>query len=95
MHAEQDIGIERDVFGPRIPFLRQVGKIGKLLALLAFELPIDQRSLAGKLARFLDVIVVFQPRIGIEPRMHPGEVVALAIVLDRQLPVGLHVELEG
>jgi hypothetical protein len=55
MHAEQHVGIERDIFGGGVPFRRKIGEIGKGFAVVAGQLAIDQRALA-RIARGFDSI---------------------------------------
>ena len=52
-------------------------------------------ALAGKAAGLDDMIMVFKPGIGIQPGMDPGQMVAFAIILHRQLPVGPDLQPEG
>ena len=40
----------------------------------------------------VDVVVVLQPRIAVQAGMHPGQVIAFAVVFQNQFPVRLDVE---
>ena len=47
---------------------------------------VAQGTLAGKILA-QETVVILEPRVAVELRVHPGEVIGLAVVLDRELPV--------
>src|SRR6056297_2777282 len=94
VHAQEDVGIGRDILGLLVPFRADILEIGEFLAVLVGELAVNHRALTGILAGFFDVVMVLELGIAVESGMHPGQVVALAVILDREFPVGLDFELE-
>src|SRR5690625_2563697 len=94
LHTQKDVGIDGQVLCARVPLVAQVGKVGQGASLLVLELLVDVAPLAGVLAGFGHIIVVFQARIAVQSRVDPGQMIAFAVVLDGQLPVAGDIELQ-
>ena len=92
VHTQKHVWVGRDILRRRVPLGRQSSEIPKGLAVGCGELTIDMRALSGIAIGSLDMIVILEPGIAVEAGMHPGQVIAFAVILDRQLPVTRHVE---
>ena len=87
VHPQQHIGEDGDVFGGRVPFVREICEIGENPAIFALQLAVNQCALACVFLFQFNVVVIFQAGIAVQAGMHPGQMIAFAVVLHCQLPV--------
>ena len=94
VHAHQHVGIDSDIFRRLIPFVAECREIREQSTAFTLQLAIDQRTLAGIFPLRFNVIVILKARIAVQPGMHPRQMIALAIILNSELPVAVHLQLK-
>ena len=87
MHTKEHIREQRNIFSAFFPLVRQCGKARKMAAIICDLRLIDSCALTGKAAVIKNIIMVLEARIGVQCRMDEGQVICLAVILHRQLPV--------
>src|SRR5258708_15054320 len=92
MGVEENVRKEGRIFGLGRPGRGRAGEGGEPLAIRTQLRIIDERTLARESAGLDDVVMIVEPRIAVEARMHPGQMIALAVILDRELPISPQVE---
>src|SRR3546814_7595553 len=68
---------------------------GELAAIGAERRAVGSAALPRQTAFDRDVVVVLQARVAVQRRMDPRQVIGLAVVLHRQLPVAADLDGEG
>ena len=67
LNTQHHVRVDNDVFCAFIPLVAQAFEIVQLFTVLTFELAIDQRALTRVFAQLVDVVVIFQARIAVQP----------------------------
>ena len=91
----EQVRIDRDVFRPCRPVVRQARRARESAVHRRQRRGVDQADLPGVTVGAGDQLVVLDPGIAVEPRMDGGQMIALEIVLHRQLPVAADLQFEG
>ena len=95
VNPHQNIGIDRQIFGIAVPARRQAVELGELASVSVKLRIVDTGELAGPRAVSQNVLMVLEPAVAVEAGVNEGKVIAFAVILDRQLPVGVNLEFEG